>query len=136
MNDINATLGLAQLGKLDKSNKKRCQLASRYTNALRKLTEVECPTIKHGMISAQHNYVIRCHDRDRLRLFLKERNISSGVHYMPLHLHPFYKKLYPKTTLPVTETEWQKLLTLPLYPQLAHKDQDYIIKCIKEFYKR
>ena len=79
------------------------------------------------------NYVIRCKNRDGLRLFLKEKNISSGVHYMPLHLHPFYKKLYPKIKLPVIESVWKELLTLPLYPQLTQKEQDYIINCIKSF---
>ena len=136
MNDINAALGLVQLDKLDESNKKRRQLASQYTNALKELPQVQCPIIKQGMLSAQHNYVIRCLNRDGLRLYLKERNISSGVHYIPVHLHPFYKKLYPNIRLPVTETVWKNLLTLPLCPQLNKKQQNYIIDCIKNFYKR
>lgn len=134
MNDINAALGLVQLRKLDKSNKKRRMLANRYEDKLKKLAKVKCPEVKPGMVSAQHNYVIRCKERDKLHLFLREKNISSGVHYMPLHLQPYYKKLYPKLNLPVVETEWKQLLTLPLYPQLTLKEQDYIISCIKEFY--
>jgi perosamine synthetase len=136
MNDINAALGLAQLRKLDKSNKKRRRLASRYDKGFRKISQIQCPIIKSGIESAQHNYVIKCKERDKLHLFLRKRNISSGVHYMPLHLQSFYKKLYPYVNLPTTESIWKKLLTLPLYPDLTHKEQDYIIKSIKEFYKK
>lgn len=136
MNDINAALGLVQLDKLNESNKKRRQLAGRYNNALKELTEIKCPIVKQGNVSAQHNYVIRCKERDALHDYLKGKKISTGVHYFPIHLQPFYKKLYPKVRLPITETEWKKILTLPLYPQLKEKEQDYIINCIKDFYKR
>ena len=134
MNDINAAIGLVQLRKLDKSNEKRRALAKRYTQMLQKLPEIKCPIVKPKIISAQHNYVIQCKDRDRLHLFLRERNISSGVHYMPLHLQPYYKKLFPNVHLPIVEAVWKSLLTLPLYPNLTIKEQDYIINCIKEFY--
>lgn len=136
MNDINAAIGLVQLQKLDKSNQKRRTLASRYNHELNKTKELKCPVIKSNIISAQHNYVIRCGERDKLHLFLREKNISSGVHYMPIHLQPFYKKLYPNTRLPIAETQWKQLLTLPLYPNLTQKKQDYIINCIKEFYRK
>jgi len=134
MNDINAALGLVQLKKLEKSNKKRRELAKRYTKQLKNLPQITCPVIKPGIISAQHNYVIRTKNRDRIHLFLREKNISTGVHYMPIHLQPYYRKLYPKISLPVVETEWKKLLTLPLYPQLTNKDQDYIMECIENFF--
>lgn len=136
MNDINASLGIVQLHKLDESNKKRRELASRYTKQLGNIKQIQCPVIKPGNISAQHNYVIRCKERDKLHLFLRERRISSGVHYMPIHIQPYYKKLYPKTNLPVVEAEWKKLLTLPLYPDLTFKEQGYIISSIKSFYNR
>jgi dTDP-4-amino-4,6-dideoxygalactose transaminase len=110
-------------------------LAKRYTQILKKLPEIKCPTTEPRTISAQHNYVIQCKNRDKLHLFLRERNISSGVHYMPLHLQPYYKKLFPKVRLPIVEAVWKSLLTLPLYPDLTIKEQDYIIHCIKAFYE-
>lgn len=136
MNDINAALGIVQLKKLEESNKKRRDLASRYTKNLGKIKQIRCPVVKGNVVSAQHNYVIRTEDRDKLHLFLREKNISSGVHYMPLHLQPFYRKLYPEVKLPVVEREWKKLLTLPLYPDLTIKQQDYVISSIREFYER
>lgn len=136
MNDLNAALGIVQLRKLESANKKRRILSHRYTQQLKTFTQIRCPDLKPGIVSAQHNFVIRCKDRDALHEYLKGKKISTGVHYYPVHLHPYYKKLYPKIRLPVTENEWKKLLTLPLYPQLSEKQQDYIITCINNFYKR
>ena len=134
MNDISAALGLVQLQKLNASNKKRRALARRYSQELKELPEIKCQFVKSKMISAQHNYVIQCKNRDKLHLFLRERNISTGVHYMPVHLQPYYKKMFPKLRLPVVEALWKTFLTLPLYPSLTIKEQNYIISCIKEFY--
>lgn len=134
MNDITAALGLVQLSKLDEANQKRHLLTNRYNNKLNKLSEIKCPVIKPNIISSHHNYVIRCKKRDDLHTFFREKSISSSVHYMPLHLQPYYKKVCPKTSLPIVENEWKQLLTLPLYPQLTFKQQDYIIDCINEFY--
>lgn len=135
MNDISAALGIVQLQKLEKANKRRRELAKRYDQGFKNIANIRCPVLRPDIVSAQHNYVIRCKERDKLHLFLRGQNISSGVHYMPLHLQPYYKKLYPETKLPVTETEWKQLLTLPLYPMLTQKQQDYILSCIKDFYK-
>lgn len=133
MNDITAALGLVQLGKLEAANKNRRKLATIYTERLSALPGIECPIVRSGMITAQHNYVIRCDQRDELHLYLREHNISSGVHYMPVHLHPFYQEQYPNIHLPVTEAQWLRLLTLPLYPQLTGEEQNYIIDTIREF---
>jgi len=136
MNDLAAALGIVQLKKLDKSNRKRRELANRYTKMLQNLPEVMCPMKDPNSISAQHNYVIRCENRDKLHLFLRERNVSSGVHYMPIHLQPYYRKLFPNIHLPITESEWKLLLTLPLYPDLTKQQQNHIVSSIEEFYKR
>lgn len=134
MNDITAAIGLVQLRKLEASNAIRRSLAKRYTRELGKLPQIACPTEQPGMISAQHNYVIRVHDRDKLHLYLRDQGISTGVHYMPVHLQPYYKKLFPRISLPVTETVWKHLLTLPLYPTLTYQEQDGVISSIKKFY--
>lgn len=133
MNDINAALGLVQLGRLEASNKKRRKLAERYTKKLSNLEGIETPTVKPGMVTSQHNYAIRCDKRDELHLHLRDHGISSGVHYLPLYLHPYYQKRYRNVYLPVTEKEWQRILLLPLYPQLTAKEQNNIIKIIKKF---
>ncbi|KKQ74297.1 MAG: putative pyridoxal phosphate-dependent enzyme, partial [Candidatus Woesebacteria bacterium GW2011_GWB1_38_5b] len=134
MNDIAAAIGIAQLAKLEKSNEKRRMLARRYTKKLACLEEVVLPTVYDHVVSAQHNYVIQAKKRDELHLYLRNKNISTGVHYMPIHMHPLYKKMAKTSKLPVTEKVWRNLLTLPLYPQLTSQEQDKIIKEIWRFY--
>lgn len=136
MNDLNAALGLAQLKKLDAANQRRRELGARYTEKLHMIPNIVCPAIKGDVVTTQLYYVIRCKERDQLHLFLREKNISSGVHFMPIHLQPYYRRLYPDVVLPVIEEEWKKFLTLPLYPDLTNEQQDFIISSIQGFYKK
>lgn len=138
MNDINAALGLVQLTKLEKGNLIRRRIAKHYKKNLKGVGDIVNPLLadgKENSISAQHNYVIRTKSRDKLHLFLRKNFISTGVHYLPLHFQPLYRKLYPNVSLPNTESVWPKLLTLPLYPKLTRKEQDYIIDKIHTFFK-
>ena len=135
MNDLAAALGLVQLSKLEANNNRRRELAKIYTEKFSDISEIECPEVMPDVITAQHNYVIRCDKRDELHLFLREHNISSGVHYMPIHLQPFYRRLFPDVSLPMTEKQWIRLLTLPLFPDMSQDEQAYIIDCIRKFVK-
>ena len=83
-----------------------------YTKELSKLVAIQCPVVQPNVITSQHNYVIRCNERDELHLYLRERNISTGVHYLPLYRHQYYKKFSPEPSLLVTEREWQRFGTL------------------------
>jgi perosamine synthetase len=134
MNDITAAIGLAQLHKLDAANEKRRWLHVRYGEALRSLQWLEIPVVKWYARPSYHNYVIKTDHRDALHLFLRERGISTGVHYIPLHLQPYYYD--PAVRLPVAERQWKRLLTLPLYPDLSIEDQDRIIEAIHDFGRR
>ena len=81
---------------------------------------------------ACHNYVIKVEDRDGLNDHLKQRNISTGVHYIPNNLYDMYKEYKGHT--PVSDSIWKKLLTLPLYPDLDDDDVKLIIDSVKEFF--
>ncbi|MCR4324832.1 MAG: DegT/DnrJ/EryC1/StrS family aminotransferase [Candidatus Curtissbacteria bacterium] len=133
MNDIAAAIGLVQLKKLKSTNAKRQKLAARYNKFLSKLSWIKTPLTKPWTKSATHNYVIKTLHRDDLNIFLKERKISTGVHYMPIHYFSYYVKNNLKADVPVTEKVWKTLLTLPLYPTLSLSDQDYVISSIGEF---
>ena len=135
MNDLAFALGLVQLSKLEANNNRRRELAKIYTEKFSDISEIECPEVIPDVITAQHNYVIRCDKRDELHLFLREHNISSGVHYMPIHLQPFYRRLFPDVSLPMTEKQWIRLLTLPLFPDMSQNEQAYIIDCVRKFAK-
>lgn len=136
MNDITAALGLVQLAKLDAMNDRRRELTARYNRALEHLPTVETPVEKAYARSACHNYVIkvsRPEDRDPLMEHLKTEGISTGVHYIPNHLYEMYTP-YVTAPLPVAETVWKRLVTLPLFADLTDDEQDSIIGAIEEYY--
>ena len=135
MNDLTAAIGLVQLKKLKQANRRRELLAKRYDDHFQKLNWLKTPIVKKWAGSARHNYVVKTKFRDKLNLFLKDRLISSGVHYMPIHHHKFYRQNGYGADVPVTDRVWKTLLTLPLYPSLSFRDQDRVIDAIKEFGK-
>lgn len=135
MNDIAAALGLVQLKKLNRNNARRRLLFKRYNQKLKRFKWLTVPVLKNWAESAHHNYVIRTKFRDKLNLFLKDKKISSGVHYMPIHHFSYYVKNKIKANVPIADLVWKTLLTLPLYPTLSFQDQNRIIAAIKEFDK-
>ena len=132
MNDVIAALGLAQLEKLEWMNGRRRYWSERYQEAFKAIPEIECPPVRDYMFPACHNFVIKATDRDTLRAKLMANGITSGVHYYPNHLFEMYKPFYRK--LPVTESVWKNLVTLPLFPDLAEHEFELITATIKEFY--
>jgi len=130
MNDISASIGLVQLGKLDKMNQRRKELTERYNEGLRGLEWLEIPIVRHYAKSSYHNYVIRTEKRDYLNAYLKEKGISTGVHYIPSNHYEMY--LTFKGCTPVSDSIWRKVLTLPLFPDLRYEEVDFIIHEIEE----
>ena len=134
INDILAALGLVQLRKLDAANTRRRRIVERYQQAFHDVAWITCPVEKEYTHSAWHTYVIKTPYRDELNVYLLDKGIVTGVHYLPLHLQPYYRKQY-KLSLPVAEKVWTQLLTLPLYPDLTDQEVDYIIEQILRFKK-
>lgn len=131
MNDISAAIGLIQLRKLDGMNENRRALAKRYREALAGIPGIELLTVKPEVVSAQHNFIIKTDKRDELMAYLKERQISTGVHYRPNNHYEMYQNFSGPT--PTAEQVWQRIVTLPLYPSMTLKQQDYVISCIRSF---
>jgi perosamine synthetase len=131
MHDIAAAIGLVQLDKLEALNERRRTLAERYDDAFRALGWLELPANAPEVLSARHNYAVRLERRDELIAWLAEREIASGVHYVPLHLQPFYRRAGVR--LPVAERVWQRLLLLPLYPSLGDDEQQRVIDAVYGF---
>lgn len=132
MNDIAAAIGLVQLGKLDAANARRREIRARYDHELAGIEGLETPPPPRGA-SASHNYVVRLDRRDELNVHLRERGISSGVHYLPVHLQPYYRDRC-QAEVPVTEKVWKRILTLPMYPDLSEEDLGRIIGAVREFF--
>lgn len=131
MNDINAALGLVQLKKLDRMNDRRREITEKYNNKFSDLDWIETPIVKSYAKSACHNYVIKVEERDRLNIYLQEKGISTGVHYIPNNHYQMYKNCRGET--PVCEEVWAKLLTLPLFPDLTDPEVDMIVEMVRRF---
>ena len=131
MNDIPAAIGLVQLKKLEKMNQRRQEITERYNESLKNLKWLETPVIKPYAKSSHHNYVIKVEERDPLNLYLQEKGISTGVHYVPNNHYEMYRPFRGET--PVSDSAWKKLLTLPLFPDLKDEEVDFIIREIREF---
>lgn len=134
MNDMQAAIGLVQLGKLDQLNGRRREIAERYRAELKDLDWIELPQEQPDTRSSWHLFQIKFneeHLRDRMIVHLQEHNIATGVHYYPCHLHPAY--LHLKAIVPLSSEIWKRILTLPIHPNVTEEDQERIINRIKEF---
>jgi perosamine synthetase len=124
MSDINAAIGIVQLEKLDEMNKKR-ELRWRLYNSIlaREQGAVELPVIKDYVAKhSYHNYVIKVDDRDDLHDYLASQGIDTSVHYRPNN----HYDVFSHRPTPVAEEVWQRILTLPLYPDLEESQVVYI----------
>ncbi len=125
MDEISATIGLIQLGKLEKMNLERFEIAKLYHKKL-KITK-KMPLLKN---CSYHLYWILVNNRDKLRKCLYKKGIETGIHYRPAHEMDLYKG---KNNLPVTETISKQIVTLPMHNNLTGKNIEYIIKTINSF---
>lgn len=132
MSNINAAIGLAQLRKVDAFIARRREICMRYDAAFRDLPKILPLRINYADV-APHIYVVRVQDggRDALMQFLKDRDIESGINYIPNHLHPYYRD--GRLNLPETERAYGEVITLPLHFGLSNVDVDTVIAGVREF---
>jgi len=137
MTEIQAALGLSQLNRLEEFVEQRNVLARRYDKALRELP-LQLPLVKSENRSAFHLYVVRTARQGgallRRRVFdaLRKRNIGVNVHYMPVHLQPYYRSLgFVSGQFPEAEVHGKTAITLPLYPAMTFAQQDQVVSSIE-----
>ena len=133
MNDLMAAIGSAQLKKLKLFNKLRNNGIRNYLKGIE-----NCKGIKSSFPYLSKNIVywmfsIRSKKRDQLVEFLKNKGISTSVVWMPVPMHPLYKKY--KSSIPVAKQVWKELITLPLFSDISNKEINYISKSLREFDK-
>lgn len=138
MTDIQAALGCSQMQRIDQFVKKRNNLSSRYQKLLADLP-LDVPYVEDNIKSSWHIYVVRIHfekaGKNKVHFFneMKSRGICLNVHYIPVHLQPYYQTLgFRKGDFPLSEQYYQEAVTLPLYYDLQESDQDEIVRCLKE----
>jgi len=135
LNSVNAAIGKIQLQHLDEWNDKRRLIANTYRNKLTGVGDLILPPEEgpHDK-SVYHLFVLRTKKRNLLGIWLSKNGVSTGVHYpIPVHRQPAYQKFEGKD-LDFTD-EWSKtVISIPIFPNLDSKDQEYIINLVTRFY--
>jgi dTDP-4-amino-4,6-dideoxygalactose transaminase len=139
LSDIHAALGRSQLRKLERFVTARNRLAARYDAALADVAALElAPAAPAGSRHGYHLYVVRHRDgapaRRRLYDGLRERGIAPQVHYLPVHMHPWYEQTfgYGPGLCPEAERFYAGCLSLPCFPALSDADQDRVVEAVRE----
>ena len=132
MNDLAASVGLAQLKKLPSFNQKRSQIIRMYLDGLKSITHVK-PLLPFEPEKYPYQmFGIRAGHRDDLMIFLKNKGIATGCHYTPLSVQPLFKPW--GNNCPYIEKEHHSFITLPLHADLTENEINYIVAKINEFY--
>jgi UDP-4-amino-4,6-dideoxy-N-acetyl-beta-L-altrosamine transaminase len=134
MTDIQAALGLSQLKRAKTGLERRKEIAANYEKTLAGKTFVKrLPGVVEG--HAYHLYVVEFENRNGLINHLRKNNIMAQVHYIPVHLMPYYRQFgWKEGDMPVAENYYKYCLSLPIYPTLTNEEQLFVIRTIKEFY--
>jgi dTDP-4-amino-4,6-dideoxygalactose transaminase len=140
MTDVAAAMGLAQLAKAQRMWQQRRQIAERYHAAFAEQAGLQIPHDRPDCQHAWHLYMLRlnldCLTIDRARFIeeLKQRNIGSSVHFIPLHLHPYYRETYGyrPEDFPVANREYQREISLPIYSKMNDEDVNDVIQAVLE----
>lgn len=134
LSDLQAALGISQLSKLDQFIHRRRELAEKYNQALTALP-LKLPFLPEYTESAWHLYMIELMNHDRKTVFkqLIELGVGVNVHYIPIHLQPYYQNLgFKPGDFPNAESFYQNALTIPLFPSMAADEQDRVIQALYE----
>lgn len=132
--DFQAALGISQLRRADAGLDRRQQIARTYNEAFAPISGIRTPYVAENIYHAYHLYIIQVADRLGLYNYLHENKIYAQVHYVPLHLMPYYRQLgNKKGDLPVVEAYYEHCLSLPMYPTLTDEEQQYVIEKVIEF---
>jgi len=146
LTDIACALGLQQLSKLESNLARRREIAEKYNEALRSLSGITLPTVRDDVLPAWHLYPVRLDLNSiparRAEIFqaLRAENIGVNVHYVPVHLHPYYRDRfgYKAGDYPVSESAYERLISLPMFHGITDRDI-YDVVCalekVMDFYR-
>ena len=137
LDTLQAAVLLAKLPHLASWSARRREHAAYYTAALAGIAQVTPPFVEANNEHIYHQYTLRVEGRDELQAHLKSKGIGTAVYYpVPLHLQPCFSHLgYKPGRLPASEQAARDVLSLPVYPELARAQQDYVIDAIRGFYR-
>ncbi|RRR78424.1 MAG: DegT/DnrJ/EryC1/StrS family aminotransferase [Candidatus Viridilinea halotolerans] len=138
MGDLAAALGLAQLRKAEAMHMRRAATAERYNAAFAALPELQLPSEQPGSSHAWHLYVLRLNlerltiDRTRFIEELRALQIGVSVHFIPLHIHPYYREMYGyrPDDFPVAYGQYLRSISLPIYSKMSDADVADVITAV------
>ncbi len=140
LTDLQAAIGVVQLGKSDAMCDARRKIALRYSDAFRSETALEIPVEPAECRSSWHLYILRLRldrldvDRDKFMERLREKGIGCSVHFIPLHFHSYYQRRYgyQRGDFPRAEGEYRRCISLPIYPDLTKAQVERVISAVLE----
>jgi len=140
MSDLQASIGIHQMKKLDQMQKRREEIADMYNKSFGQIPQITIPTVKSYATHAWHLYPIQVNsdllsiNRNEFIEALKAENIGTSVHFIPLHLHPYYKEKYgfKGDDFPNAESLYKNEISLPIYPNMEDKDVKDVISAVKK----
>ena len=132
LTDIQSALGITQLVKNKKGVVRRNEIANKYKQAFN--GKIKFQNLPEGAYNAHHLFVIEVEDRKGLYDFLRTQNIFAQIHYIPVHMLPYYKKIgYGSADLSNSENYYSKCISLPMYPSLTNEEQAFVIEKVLSF---
>lgn len=144
LTDIACALGLSQLKKLEENLTRRREIAGRYAAAFHSLEAVTVPAVRPGVNPAWHLYPIhlnleklkadRTEARGKVFRALRAENIGVNVHYIPVHLHPYYRERlgHRAGEYPVAENAYERLISLPMFHGMSDQDIEDVIRALQK----
>jgi len=137
LNDILASLGVSQLGKFDEIERRRNEIAAKYKELLASSPYFELPRVRDGNVHTWHLFVVRLNldtikvDRDAFVRALAAENIGCSVHFIPIHMHPFFGP-YGKESdrFPVCDEYFTRCISLPIYPDMREGDVRQVVDAL------
>jgi dTDP-4-amino-4,6-dideoxygalactose transaminase len=144
MTDVQAAMGLAQLRKLDRFQQRRREIVAAYNRAFSNVDALEIPVERADIEHAWHLYVLRLRPgvlrigRDRFIEELTARNIGTSVHFIPIHLHPYYRQKYGYRPehFPIAYGNYLRMVSLPLHPMLTDEDVSDVVAAVRDVAER
>jgi dTDP-4-amino-4,6-dideoxygalactose transaminase len=144
MPDLMAALGRAQLGRAEYMLQRRQEIARAYTAAFAELPELEVPTARAHVRHAWHLYLLRLVlprlsvTREEFIAELHAAGIGTSVHFIPIHHHRYYRDRYDfgSSALPVTDAEFERVLSLPIYPAMTDGDVERVVDAVRTAVRR
>ncbi len=140
LTDLAAAIGVQQLARLETFQRRRREIAAAYDRAFSDLPELVRPTVREEVETSWHLYAVRL-ELERLRISreqfieeLRERGVGTSVHYIPLHLHPYYRETLGvrERDYPVAEQVFAGLVSLPLFPRMSDADVERVAAAVHE----